>query len=63
VGVGFSAPLKTDPESHTASSTMDIVYLAHVERPARGVNRYPESRLKKKYSYVSTPPLGLQGLL
>jgi hypothetical protein len=36
-----------------------------VKRPGRGVNHPPHlaPRLKKEYSYTSTPPLGLRGLL
>jgi hypothetical protein len=36
-----------------------------VQRPGRGVNHPPylAPRLKKEYSYTSTPPLGLHGLL
>ena len=32
-----------------------------IERPGRGVDQPP--RLKKEYSYTSTPPLGLRALL
>jgi len=35
-----------------------------LKRPGRGVDHPPHlaPRLKKKYSYTSTPPLGLRGL-
>ena len=35
-----------------------------VKRPGRGVDHPPHlaSRLRKEYSYTSTPPLGLRGL-
>jgi len=35
-----------------------------VKRPGRGVDHPPQiaPRLKKEYSYISTPPLGLRGL-
>jgi hypothetical protein len=40
------------------------VSLPEVKRPGRSVNLPPylTPRIKKEYSYDSTPPLGLQGL-
>jgi len=36
-----------------------------VKRPGRGADHPPHiaPRLKKEYSYTSTPPLGLRGLI
>jgi len=43
---------------------MGTVSFTGVKRPGRGVDRPPHLalRLKKEYSYTSTPPLGLRGL-
>jgi hypothetical protein len=46
----FSAPVQTGPGAHPAYSTVGI------SRP------HLAPRLKKQYSYTSTPPLGLHGL-
>jgi hypothetical protein len=50
--------------AHPASYTMGTGSFPGVKRPGRGVERKPHlaPRLKKEYSYTSTPPLGLRGL-
>jgi hypothetical protein len=64
-GARISAPVQTGPGVHPASYTMDTGSLPGLKRPGRGVDHAPhlEPRLKKEYSYTSTPPLGLRGLL
>ena len=66
VGTTFPATVHTGPGSLPASCTIGTGYLPRgVKRPGRGVDQPPHlaPRLKKEYSYVSTPPLGLHGLL
>jgi hypothetical protein len=66
VGTRFSAPVQTGPGVHPASCTMGTGSLSwKVKRPERGVHRPPDlaPRLKKEYSYTSTPPVGLHVLL
>ena len=60
----FSAPVQTGSEAHPVSYTMGTGSFPGVKRPGRGVDQPPHlaSRLKKEYSYISTPPLGLRGL-
>ena len=60
----FSAPVQTDPGAHQISYTMGTGSFLGVKRPGRGVDHPPHlaPRLKKEYSYISTPPLGLRGL-
>jgi hypothetical protein len=64
-GARFSAPVQTSPEAHPASYTMGTGSFPGVKRPGRGVDHscHLAPRLKKEYSYTSTPPLGLRGLL
>jgi hypothetical protein len=65
VGAKFSAPVQTGPRANQISYTMGTGSLPGVKWPERGVD-YPSHlapRLKKEYSYTSTPPLGLRGLL
>ena len=60
----FSAPVQTGPGAHPASYTMDTESLPGVKWPGYGVD-HPlllVPRLKKEYSYTSTPPLSLRGL-
>jgi len=61
----FSAPVQTGPGDHTASYTMSTGSFLGVKRPGRGADHPPHiaPRLKKEYSYTSTPPLGLRGLI
>ena len=58
-------PVQTGPGAHPASYTMGTGSFLGVNRPKRGVDRPPHlaPKLKKEYSYTSTPPLGLRGLL
>jgi len=56
--------VQTEPGAHPASYTIVPGLSRGVKRPGRGVDHTPHlaSRLKKEYSYTSTPPLGLRGL-
>jgi hypothetical protein len=60
----FSAPVQTGPGAHPASYTMGTGCFPGVKRPGRGVDHPPHlaPRLKKEWSYISTPSLGLRGL-
>jgi hypothetical protein len=61
----FSALVQTGPGAHPASHTMGTGSLSRgAKRPGRGVNHPPHlaRRLKKEWSYTSTPSLGLHGL-
>jgi hypothetical protein len=60
----FSAPVQRGPEAHPASYTMGTESFPGAKRPGRGLDHPPQlaPRLKKVYSYTSTPPLGLRGL-
>ena len=60
----ISASVRTGSEAHPASYTMGTGSFSGVQRPGRGVDHPPqlEPRLKKRYSYISTPSLGLRGL-
>jgi len=53
------------PGAHPAYQTMGTGSFPWVKRPGRGVDHPPHlsPRLKEEYSYISTPPLGLRGLL
>jgi len=64
VGARFSAPVQNGPGAHPASYTMVTGSFPGVKRPKRGVDHPPplEPWLKKEYSYISTPPLGLRCL-
>ena len=61
----FSAPVQTGPGAHLASCTMGTGSSTGV-KCSRGValttNPRLARRLKKEYSYTSTPHLGLRGL-
>ena len=65
VGARFSAPVQTGPGAHLASCTMGTGSFAGVKRPGRGADHPPHlsAEVKKEWSYTSTPPLGLYGLL
>jgi hypothetical protein len=60
----FSAHVQTGAGAHPTSYTMDTGSFPGVKRPGRGVDHPPHlaPKLKKEYSYTSTPPLGLRGL-
>ena len=60
----FFALVQTGPEAHPASYTMGTGSFPGVKRPGPDVDHPPHlaSRLKKEYSYTSTPPLNLRGL-
>jgi len=57
-GARFSAPVQTGLGAHPASYTMDTVSFPGEKRPWRGVGHPPHlgPRLRKEYSYTSTPP-------
>jgi hypothetical protein len=63
-GARFSAPVQTGPGSHPASYTVGTGSFPGVKRPGRGVTTHPHlaPRLRKDYSYTSTPNLGVRGL-
>ena len=65
MGVRFSSPVQTGRGAHPASCTMGTGSYPGVKRPGRGVDHPPHlaPRLKKEYSFTSTPPLGLRGLI
>jgi len=48
--------------AHPASYAVGTGSFLGVKRPGHGTD-YPPPRLKKEQSYISTPPLGLRGLL
>ena len=58
MGARFSAPLQTDFGAHPAFYTMDTWSLPGVKHLERGAHHLPHLalRLKKEYSYTSTPP-------
>jgi len=62
--VRFSAPVQTGLGTHPASYKMGTGSFSGVKRLGRGVDHPPHlaPRLKKEYSYTSTPPLGLSEL-
>jgi hypothetical protein len=64
VGARFSAPIHTGPGAHPASYTVGTRSFPGVKRPGHGVDHPPHlaPRLKKEFSYTSTPPLGFRGL-
>ena len=64
VGAGLSAHVQTGPEAQTVSYTRGTGLFPWVKRPKRGVDHqhHLKPRLKKKWSYTSTPTLGLSGL-
>ena len=63
-GARFSAPVQAGPGAHPTSYTMRTGAFPGVKRPKRGVDHPPPltPRLKKKYSFTSTTPLGLRVL-
>jgi hypothetical protein len=55
----FSAHVQTDPGTHPVSYTLEVKRSGHdVNQPLHLV-----PKLKKEYSYASTPPLDLRSLL
>jgi len=60
----FSALVQTGSEAHPSSYTMGTGSFLGIKRPGRGVDHAPHlaTRLKKKESYTSTPPLAISGL-
>jgi hypothetical protein len=64
VGARFSAPVQTGYGAHPASYTMATKTFLGVKQPGRGADhpRHLAPRLKKEWSYTSTPPVGFRGL-
>ena len=64
LGARFCEPVQTSPGAHPASYTMGTGSFLGVKWPGRGIGHAPHlaPRLKKVWSYTSTPPLGLRGL-
>jgi len=64
VGARISALVQSGSGAHSAYSTMGNGSFLGVNQPRRSVDHPPllVPRLKKEYSYTSTPPLGLRGL-
>ena len=60
----YSAPVQTGPGAHPASYTIGTGSLSRGWSGQGVTNTHPHlaPRLKKEYSYTSTPPLGRQGL-
>jgi len=68
VGAKYSAPVQTGPGAHAASYTMGTGSFPGVKPPEFVVDHPPppSAGVKERvylYSYTSTPPLGLRGLL
>jgi hypothetical protein len=63
-GARFYAPVQTGPGAHPASYTMGNESFPMVNWPGHGIDHrfHLAPRLKKEYSYASTPPLGPSGL-
>jgi hypothetical protein len=61
----FSAHVQAGLGAHPSYYKMGTASYPGVRRPGRGVDHPPHlaPRLKKEYSYTSTLPLGLRGLL
>jgi len=61
-GRRFCATVENVPGAHTAYYRMGTGFFPGVKRPKRGVDQAPHlaPRLKKEYSYTSTPPLALR---
>ena len=61
----FPAQVPTGPGAHPASYTIGTGSFPGVKRQGRGADHKTSlgPRLKKQYSYTSTPLLGLGGLL
>jgi hypothetical protein len=57
--------VQTGPGAYPASCTMGIGSFPRVKRPRRGADNPPPSstEVTNEWSYTSTPPLGLRGLL
>jgi hypothetical protein len=64
VGARYAAPVQTGRGAHPVSYTVGTGSFLGVKRLGRGVDHPPPlaPRLKKEYSYTSTPPLRLRGL-
>ena len=63
-GQDFPYPSQTGPGAHPASYKIDTGSFPGLKRPRRGVDYPPPTtpKLKKEYSYKSTPHLGLRVL-
>ena len=61
-GRDFSESVQNGPAAHPVSHTMGTGTFPGVKRPRRGVDHPPHlaPRLKKEYSVISTPPVGLR---
>jgi hypothetical protein len=59
-GRDFPHPSRSAPEADPALYTMGTGSFSGIKRPGRGVDHPPRlaPRLKKEYSYTSTPPSG-----
>jgi len=59
----FSAPVQKGPGNHPASYTMILLLSAGRNGCSVALITHPHltPRLKKEYSYTSTPPLGFRG--
>jgi len=64
VGTRFSAFVLTSPGAHPASCTMGTGSFLGVKQQGMALTTHPHlaPRLKKEWSYTSTPSLGLCGL-
>jgi hypothetical protein len=60
-----SAPVQTGSGAHPASHSMGTASFPDVKRPGQDVTTHPNltPRLKEEYSYTSTKPMSLRGLL
>ena len=60
----YSTTVRTGPEAHPASYTTGTGSFPGVNRPKCGIDHpsHLASRLKKEYSYTSSPPLVFRGL-
>jgi hypothetical protein len=63
-GARFFAPVQTGLGALEASYTMGTAFFPGVKRPGRGVDHPPylPQSLKKEYSYIFTPSVGLRDL-
>ena len=63
-GARFSAPVQTGPGAPPDSYAMCTGSYPGVKRPGRGLDHPPHlgPRLRKEWSYTSSPPFGLRGL-
>jgi hypothetical protein len=64
-GARFFAHVQTGPGAHTASCTTGTGPFPGVKQSGHGADHPPPSsaNITNEYSYISTPPLGLWGLL